>query len=75
MFSGVVWRLQWGEVNRWEFLMLLIAGSLDLESVGQRIVELMELAVREHLEGVGRSQAERLMNMVEEESYEGWREE
>ncbi|HVS72419.1 MAG TPA: hypothetical protein VHQ47_14280 [Phycisphaerae bacterium] len=55
--------------------MLLIAGSLDLESVGQRIVELMELAVREHLEGVGRSQAERLMNMVEEESCDRWREE
>ncbi|HVX86029.1 MAG TPA: hypothetical protein VH253_14695 [Phycisphaerae bacterium] len=55
--------------------MKLIAAGVDLESVGQRIVELAELALREHLEGVGRSQAERLMKMVEETSSEGWREE
>lgn len=56
--------------------MQLTAGAMmDLESVGQRIVELVELAVREHLDGVGRSQAERLMKLMDDESGEGWGEE
>ena len=46
--------------------------AVDLELVGQRILQLVELAVQEHLDGVGRSQAEGLMAMMREEGADGW---
>jgi hypothetical protein len=45
--------------------------AVDVELVGQRILQLVELAVREHLEGVGRSQAEGLMQLMREEGIDG----
>ena len=45
--------------------------GLDMEAVGRRILELVEVAVRDHLDGVGRSQAEGLMAMMREEGIDG----
>jgi hypothetical protein len=45
--------------------------AVDVELVGQRILQLVELAVREHLEGVGRSQAEGLMHLMRDEGIDG----
>jgi hypothetical protein len=45
--------------------------AVDVELVGQRILQLVELAVREHLEGVGRSQAEGLMQLMQDQGIDG----
>jgi hypothetical protein len=45
--------------------------AVDVELVGQRILQLVELAVREHLEGVGRSQAEGLMQLMRDQGIDG----
>ncbi len=38
--------------------------GLDLEQIARRIQELAELAAREHLESIGRSQADGLYRLV-----------
>lgn len=42
--------------------------TLNLESVAQRILALTELATQEHLKALSRSQADRLLTLVQDEA-------
>jgi len=44
--------------------------QFDLESVARRILALTELATQEHLKALGRSQADRLVAMVQSQESE-----
>ena len=43
---------------------------LDLSRIGQRIVDLADLSVMEHLQAVGRSQADGLLELVRKTAAE-----
>ncbi len=44
--------------------------KLDLESVAKKILALSELATQEHLAALNRSQADRLLNLVQGQAAE-----
>jgi hypothetical protein len=46
--------------------------AMDLDLVAQRILQLVDLAVQEHVDGVSRSPAEGLMALLREEGMSGF---